>query len=144
MLKRLGILLLLAAGCAPREPAPVRYGADVCHFCKMTILDNRFSASLLTAKGRTLAFDAVECLVNHLAQVVDPKPPAVIRVADFSRPGTMVPAGAACYLVSPALPSPMGEFLSAYGSTDSCRAVQARRGGETYSWEEIRARLAKP
>ena len=103
----------------------------------MTIMDKRFPASMLTLKGRTVHFDAVECLVDHLAAVEDPGQGTVLRVTDFSMPGSMTDATTAHYLVSENIASPMGRNISAYASPDSCQQMQHRMGGEMYSWNEL-------
>ena len=41
----------LAASCAA-EPSPIRFGADTCDYCRMTIADERFGSEIVTKKGR--------------------------------------------------------------------------------------------
>ncbi|MCX8489678.1 MAG: hypothetical protein ORN54_01270 [Cyclobacteriaceae bacterium] len=43
-------ILLLFISCST-EPEPLVYGTDICHFCKMTLMDKKFGAELVTKKG---------------------------------------------------------------------------------------------
>ena len=49
-----------------QKPAEIRYGEDQCIHCHMTITDSRFVAEIVTAKGKALKFDAIECMVSYL------------------------------------------------------------------------------
>jgi len=59
------MLCCLLTACS-HEPDPIRYGKDACAHCKMTIMDKRFSAELITAKGKVFKFDAAECMAGFL------------------------------------------------------------------------------
>ena len=54
------ILLLLISSCNT-EPQKINYGKDLCEHCKMTIMDKKFGAELITKKGKTMKFDSGEC-----------------------------------------------------------------------------------
>ncbi len=129
-------LAVQVAACVPGQPAPIRYGQDACSHCRMTIVDDRFSASLLTPKGRTLSFDAVECLVAYLNEH-GTQEGDVIVVADYASPGTMADAATARYLRSDAINSPMGGGLASFARADSCETVRRRLGGTAGSWHEL-------
>jgi copper chaperone NosL len=114
-----------------------------CSHCKMILMDQKFAGSLLTAKGRTYQFDAIECMVQYLE---DQKQDSgfVLRVADYSNPGVMADAHSACYLVSEQVNSPMGGHLLACAHPDSCARMHERLGGTVYSWEELTKELPSP
>jgi len=44
-------LLGLTYGCTV-EPEPLVYGADICHTCKMTLMDPKFGAEIITKNGK--------------------------------------------------------------------------------------------
>ena len=44
-------MIIGVASCST-EPEPLHYGTDVCHFCKMTLVDNKFGAELVTKNGK--------------------------------------------------------------------------------------------
>jgi copper chaperone NosL len=135
------LLLGLLAGCQA-EPKPIAYGSDACHFCRMTIVDQQHGAEMVTRKGKVFKFDAVECLLNYLREV-DDQSVALYLVNTYTRPGELIDATGATYLVSEGIPSPMGEFLTAFeNEMDALDAVE-KHGGAVYSWAEIRNRFKK-
>ena len=134
-------LLLITSGCRV-EPEPIDYGSDGCHFCRMTIVDQQHGAELVTTKGKVFKFDAVECMLYHLNQV-DSQAVAFLMVNTYSRPGELVEATQATYLVSEGIPSPMGEFLTAFENESAALEAQKEHGGELYSWERIKNQFKK-
>ena len=99
-------------GCTS-TPKPIQYGADGCHYCSMTIVDNQHAAQFMTAKGKTYSFDATECMLNYLKEI-DPSDVAFALVNDYNAPGEFIDATEATYLISENIPSPMGEYLTAF------------------------------
>jgi copper chaperone NosL len=64
------LLVLLLLACNP-ESQPINYGADMCEFCRMSIVDQRFGSEIVTQKGKVYKFDAVECMINYLDDRVE-------------------------------------------------------------------------
>lgn len=137
----LWFFLVLLEGCKVK-PEPIAYGSDACHFCRMTIVDQQHGAEMVTRKGKVFKFDAAECLLNHLREV-DDQSVALYLVNTYTQPGDLNDATGATYLVSKGIPSPMGEFLTAFeNETDALDAAE-KHGGTLYSWTEIRNRFNK-
>lgn len=132
-------LLLLTVSCKI-APQPIAYGTDACHFCHMTIVDRQHASELVTAKGKAFKFDAVECMVFHL-QDVTLEEGALTLVTDFNRPGTLIGAENASFLVSENLPSPMGAFLTAFASEAEGQEARQAYGGVLYDWDGIQKKL---
>ena len=132
-------MLLLASSCKV-EPQPIVYGSDPCHFCRMTIVDKQHGAELVTGKGKVFKFDAVECMLHHLNQADFPSI-AFMMVNTYAMPGELQDATKAAYLVSEGIPSPMGEYLTAFENKTGALEAQKKYGGTLYSWEEIRNRF---
>ncbi|WP_149273041.1 nitrous oxide reductase accessory protein NosL [Pareuzebyella sediminis] len=130
-----GIIL----GCS-RTPKLLEYGSEGCHYCKMTIVDKQHAAQFMTKKGRTYAFDATECMLNHLKEI-DPETVDLFLVNDYNDPGNMIDATMATFLISRNIPSPMGEYLSAFATEEAAKKVQVEHGGELFSWTEINTRF---
>ncbi len=130
----------LFVSCTP-EPQPIEYGADACDFCKMTIVDRQHAAEVVTAKGRVYKFDAVECMVNYVQREGDEQM-AFLLVNDYANPGQLIDARSSTFLISRAVPSPMGAFLSAFERTEAARAVVEAKGGTLYNWTELKAHFA--
>lgn len=130
-------MALAAASCAP-SPKPINYGSDMCHYCKMTIVDRQHAAEAVTAKGKAFKFDAIECMVNYLEEQQEQEH-AFLLVNDYEAPGELIPAQESYYLISPNIPSPMGAYLSAFNTEQRARAVQSEKDGEVFDWEGLRS-----
>ncbi|MBT8401227.1 MAG: nitrous oxide reductase accessory protein NosL [Rhodothermia bacterium] len=125
------------SGCTP-GPSPIRYGEDQCDFCRMTILDERYGAELVGAKGKVYRFDSIECLASHVGTPeFDQQHVHSLWVADFASPGSLVEIKDATILHSDNIASPMGMNLAAFGPImDNEKAINAF-GGKTMGWEEV-------
>ncbi|MFH6602521.1 nitrous oxide reductase accessory protein NosL [Maribacter algicola] len=135
----LGFLILVLASCkvAPEE---INYGSDACYFCSMTIVDQQHAAQIVTKKGKVFKFDASECMMNHLGDI-DNSEIAIFLVNDYNAPGELIDATKATYLVSEGIPSPMGEFLTAFETIGAAQKSKVEHEGEIYSWEELMDRF---
>ena len=123
-------LLIYSCG---TKPQPINYGSDACSFCQMTIVDRQHSAEIVTVKGKSYKYDAIECMMNDLSKWKRPDV-ALFLVADYDRPGELIDATNANYLISEDIPSPMGEFLSAFGDDISM-------DGEKFNWASLKERF---
>lgn len=133
------IAILTFASCE-LNPKPIIYGSDVCHFCSMTIVDKQHAAQIVTKKGKAFKFDAVECMVNHLKDV-DVTSIELFLVNDYQAPGDLIDAKKATFLISKDIPSPMGEYLSAFQSRVEADNIEAENNGKLYSWNELLTRF---
>ncbi|MCR9227908.1 MAG: nitrous oxide reductase accessory protein NosL [Flavobacteriaceae bacterium] len=133
------LAMLLSLGCSVR-PKPIDYGHVGCHYCSMTIVDRQHAAQLVSQKGKVFDFDAIECMVNHLKEV-DESSMALFLVNDYERPGELVDATTATYLISENIPSPMGEYLSAFTSKKTAEKIKNTHNGELFTWIEINERF---
>ncbi len=135
------VLVLVTTSCTVKQQ-PIHYGEDACEFCLMTIVDKQHAAELVTKKGKAFKFDASECMINYLAEKEE-NDFELFLVADFSKPGTLINAKEAWYIISKKIPSPMGAFLSAVSTKDDAQKLQKEYGGNIYSWEELLQHLKK-
>lgn len=134
-------MVILALACTV-EPRDIAYGSDMCEYCKMTVVDQRHAAQLVTAKGRIYMFDAIECLVNY-TQDNDDQLFAHLLVNDYLAPGTLIDAMSASFLISDAIPSPMGAFLSAVKDEAIAISLREEKGGETFTWRSLNDHFKK-
>lgn len=132
------ILILIVAGCSP-EKAPINYGHDGCSYCKMSIVDPRFAAELVTDKGKVYKFDAVECMLNQLNEEQG-KRYSLQFISTFDKQ-ELTPAEACYFLRSPELPSPMGMYLAGFSSQQVALDYQSKYGGKLYSFQEIKEKI---
>jgi copper chaperone NosL len=121
-------------------PEPIDYGSDVCHFCSMTIVDQQHAAQFVTKKGKVFKFDAAECMLNHLKEIDDSQL-ALFLVNDYKAPGELIDATKATYLISQGIPSPMGEFLTAFENSEDAEQAKLEHRGDLLSWNELRLRF---
>jgi len=125
------------------EPKKIEYGKDHCYHCDMTVVDKTHAAQYVTKKGRTYMFDAVECLVLKLNDENNEDKLAFILVANYTNPGELIDAKTATYLISEKIKSPMGANLSAFKSLETAKKAQSMYSGKLYTWNELKAKLAK-
>ncbi|PCH73033.1 MAG: hypothetical protein COB98_11260 [Flavobacteriaceae bacterium] len=122
------------------EPEAINYGKDICNYCKMEIIENSHAAQYVTKRGGQFKFDAIECLVHALSEV-NVSEIQLYLVSDFSKPGTMIIAQEATYLVSHGIKSPMGANLSAVSSKELAEKLRKEHGGDLYTWDALIKKL---
>jgi copper chaperone NosL len=106
----------------------------------MTIVDHQHAAQLVTLKGKVTSYDAIECMINF----IDDNPElnfAFVLVSDFYEPAELIDAKKAQYLVSPNLPSPMGEYLTAFSNQKDAESMQQEKSGDIYNWDQIQTHI---
>ena len=138
--KGLGIgFLFILFGCNV-SPKPIEYGSDGCHFCKMTIVDKVHAAEIVTNKGKVYKFDATECMVNF-SHEFETSEIELYLSNNYTEPEVLIDATKATFLISKNIPSPMGEFLSAFKNKADAEKLQAEKDGDLFTWEELLAKF---
>ena len=131
------LLIFLAASCTVKE-RPISYGSDECDYCKMTIMDHRYGAELVTQKGKAYTFDAAECLIEYLYHNEETgQNSKFLLVTSFTEPDHLIDAKSAIYLVSNGMPSPMGAYLTAFSDREIAQEYHQEKGGELFTWDEL-------
>ena len=125
-------------GCVPKQ-VDINYGVDSCAYCKMSIVDPKFGAELITEKGRVYKFDAIECMVHYDHEMQ--KPAAKYLVNVISRPGILVPATDCRFVFSKEMPSPMGANLSAHLEVDDLPVILTDQEIRPLAWDTMRKEL---
>ena len=140
----LGIIcLLLSVTSCEIKPAPINFGSDSCHFCKMTIVDRQHAAQYVTKKGKQFKFDAVECMLNDLSENgIDHL--GLLLVSDYVHPGEMTDATQATYLISEGIKSPMGANLSSFSNKSDAESSLEIHGGKLFLWKEMLIKYQVP
>ena len=132
--------VLILSSCSV-EPQPINYGSDACEFCKMTIVENRWAAEIVTEKGKAYKYDAIECMMNYMNRNdIESDGLALLLVDDYSQPAVLIDATKATYIKSEAIPSPMGAFLSAFKNADDADATVKEKGGQVFDFQELKSR----
>ncbi|HAL81974.1 MAG TPA: copper-binding protein [Mucilaginibacter sp.] len=129
------IMIGLLSACS-RAPEPIQYGKDACTHCRMTIMDKRFAAEIVTAKGKVFKFDAAECMADFLKEKpeIATNENSIFLVSDFNHPGQFVDARKSFFLNDNSLTSPMGGNLAAFSSENSAKELQKDKSARIYNW----------
>ena len=120
----------------------IEYGKDQCSFCSMNIVDKMHAAQYVTEKGKQFKFDAIECMINDITRHNKTGLP-IMLVADYNRPGAMIDANSAAFLVSKGIKSPMGGNLSAVSTTKEAERLKDEFSGKIYNLESLTEKYTK-
>jgi copper chaperone NosL len=138
-MKVVPVFLILAAlySCAP-QPEPLQFGRDGCHFCKMTLMDRRFGAELVTEKGKVYKFDDISCMMGFYrnGELRDAKISHEL-IVDYAQPGNLINARTAIFVSSENVKSPMAANVAAFSRKDIAEKHQTIWQGALFSWDEI-------
>jgi len=136
------IMLALVFWACSIEPEPLIYGKDQCHSCKMTLMDKKFGAELVTTKGKVYKFDDINCLFNFYNEgSVNKEDFRLKLVVDFSRPEKLIDAEKAVYLKSGEIKSPMASQVAAFETTQTNLA--AEWNATEYEWGELQNQFSQ-
>jgi copper chaperone NosL len=118
---------------------PIEYGTDKCSHCRMSVVDQRFACQLVTTKGKSYSFDAVECMIQYIdTQIVDETSIAILASNTLDKPSQLSDATSLIYLVSENMPSPMGAYINPFSENTNALENHQKNGGQLYSWSELR------
>jgi len=139
MKKFLFLILVCGITACKRQFEPINYGHEACTHCKMTIMDKRFAAEILTGKGRAIKFDDLECLLKYVKDEHFADPEAKFFVADYNHPGgEYLDARTAVYIQSEKLQSPMGGNYASSATTESANQLNASFKAALLNWDNLR------
>jgi copper chaperone NosL len=128
---------LFIIGCNA-EPEPILFGVQECSHCRMTITERPFAAQIMTVKGRTHSFDAIECMMQYSkVNFATHQEVRFFRVADQNAPHELFDATMATYVISEAIPSPMGGNLSAFRNRNVAADRLGTLEGDVLTWVEL-------
>jgi copper chaperone NosL len=122
------------------EPQAIDYGSSQCHFCKMTIVDSQHASEIVTVKGKSYMYDAIECMLNDL-QNRNQTEIKLYLVADYQNPGNLIDVSEAHFLICDAIPSPMGAYLSAFSDQNKRDELSDNNEGDNFGWHQIKAKF---
>jgi len=129
--------LLCLMGCST-EPVPIAFGKDICHFCKMTAMDNKYGAELVTMKGKIYKFDDVNCFLNFYNSGFEEERDIKYKlVIDYSNPGHLIDAGNAFYLKSGEIRTPMNSGIAAFETKSKMDSFKKEWKGIYLAWGEV-------
>jgi copper chaperone NosL len=128
----LAVACLLTA--CSRGFEPIEYGKDACAHCKMTIMDKRFAAEMVTPKGKVFKFDDISCLRAATAEM----PGSMLYVNDYTgNAGTALNAATAVYLRHESFSSPMNGNLAAFPDKTAAGPMKDSLQLPLLTWETL-------
>nr|AWJ66063.1 nitrous-oxide reductase accessory protein [uncultured bacterium] len=133
-------LLLIVQSCTPQQ-SPIEFGKDSCSYCKMSIVDQQYGAEIVTPKGKVFKYDAVECMINAMCDDERVKEVHASYVVNHDNPKELIDATSSLYLFSKELPSPMGEFLTAFKTQVEAEKSQEKYKGDLLNLDGVRELL---
>ncbi|SKB29981.1 nitrous oxide reductase accessory protein NosL [Daejeonella lutea] len=132
------IALLLILNSCSNAPVPIKLGKDNCHFCKMTISDERFGAEIVTKKSKVFKFDDPHCATSFLnSNTIRREEIAGIYFVNFNKPHDLIDAEKAHFLQSPSLRSPMNGNIASFSHKDSLEKAVLTHYGNITTWEDM-------
>lgn len=137
MKKIIIIMAVILFSCKP-EPEAIHYGTEACHTCKMTLMDKKFGAELVTAKGKVYKFDDLNCMVGFFnSGYLSDQTIQYKLVIDYSQPEKLISAEEAFYLKSDHVRSPMASGIAAFETHDTLQKYKAELNGIELTWGEL-------
>lgn len=135
------ITFFLLASCST-APEPLVFGKDGCFTCKMTLMDNKYGAEIVTKKGKVYKFDDLNCLMNfYKADLESEENIAHILVIDFANPEQLIDAQRANYVQAEQIRSPMASHVAAFDTSESLEKFNAEWNGKEMNWSELQEKL---
>ncbi|SHH16920.1 copper chaperone NosL [Chryseolinea serpens] len=120
------------------KPEPLVMGKDACYTCKMTLVDEKFGAEILTRKGKIYKFDDLNCMVNFIHSGYEPKENvASYLVANYVGTPKLLDATKSFYSQSDLIRSPMAGHVAAFERKDEFEKFNAEWHGTMLSWDEL-------
>jgi copper chaperone NosL len=131
------LALLLLASCK-NSFDPIDYGHDACAHCRMTILDKRYAAEILTKKGKAYKFDDISCLRKYMSENKLSQDGMSMFVADYKNPDSkFLDAQYVVYLHSEIFKSPMNGCYAAFERSENAWALKDSLNTELLKWENL-------
>ena len=122
------IATILITGCNPK-PEKIAFGKDNCAECKMTIMDPRFGAEIVTTKSKVYKFDDAHCVATFLERrVVELSEIDQTLFVDYNNSNEFVKVSKAEFVVSSQLKSPMGGNAAAFRNETEAKKKSAEIG----------------
>ena len=131
------LLISLLFGCSA-DPRAINYGEDVCHHCKMKLMDPKYGAEVVTQKGKIFIFDDVNCLMSFLeSDEVNEQDLKHILITDYDQTESLSDATISFYLKSEAFKTPMASNIIAFSDYETLKKYKKEHGGVYLAWGEL-------
>lgn len=120
------------------KPEPFEIGKDMCEECKMTIMDPKFGAEIITKKGKIYKFDDAHCVVNYVKNGSMKEADIAQTVfSDYTDHKNFIDAKASFFVVSEQLKSPMNSNAASFPSKEIAEQKAKDINGTVKNWEQL-------
>ena len=137
MNKLIVLLLLIVFISCQVKPEPLQYGIDACYACKMTLMDEKFGAELVTKKGKVYKFDDVNCMLGvYHSDFESQQDIAHLLVVNFAKPTQFIDATNSWYLKSDSIRTPMASGVAAFATQEEYSPFKKKWKAILMSWGE--------
>jgi copper chaperone NosL len=138
MKKYLFILFTILFVACSNQPQPINYGTDECAECKMTIMDKKFGAELISAKGKVFKFDDWVCMIGFIKNGGIAENEINKRlVLNYQTENSFIDAEKAVYYVTEDLHSPMNGNAAAFQTMKAAQKFQDNKPGVIMEWSKL-------
>ena len=118
---------------------PIDYGSDGCAHCKMTIMDARFGAEIVTGKGKVFKFDDILCLKQYLEEKNIEDEHLMIFVEKYNeQQNDVTDATQAVYIKHESFASPMNGDYAAFAGIDDAQSLSDSLHADILEWRNLR------
>lgn len=138
-MKMISIILItvLFLSCSS-DPVPLQYGKDACYTCKMTLMDKKFGAEIVTKKGKVYKFDDLNCMVNFYNSGYEPEENiAHLLVVDFAQSEKLIDTKHTFFVKSDKLRTPMASQITAFEHEEEYKKFKKEWNGILLGWGEV-------
>lgn len=133
----IGMLGCVTVSCQVK-PRPIQLGKDNCDLCRMTIMDPKFGAELVTKKGKTYVFDDMICLFRfQKGPTVAQQDISTMVVIDHDQPDSFIDLDKAWFRVAADVNSPMGSHVAGYASQAAASKKGTGAGIQILNWKDL-------
>lgn len=141
---RVAVIVFLLMGCNPKAEK-INLGKDQCAECKMTIVDPKFGAEIVTKKGKVYKFDDTHCIAVFLERRgVELNSIHQTLFVQYNAPGEFVKVKSAEFVVSSQFKSPMGGNAAAFKNAAEAKKTSAEiEGSRVTNWATLYNILVK-
>ncbi len=130
-------LLPLLNSCSA-GPEAIVPGTDHCAFCKMTIADQKYSAEIVTKKGKVYKFDDIHCMLSFSkANTADAAQVKDYYLSDFGGTHALVKVADCHFLQGNQIHGPMNGDIIAFGNRDSLLKTAAGLNASEVTWSNL-------
>ena len=128
--------MMLTLSCQTDGPKPITLNSDACDNCKMTIVDGKFGAEVITKKGRAYKFDDILCMRNYV-EANDMSKMKSFYVHDYTKDNVLIPATSAHYLKGGNIHSPMNGNIAAFTSAAAAKEFESKLKANSTTWDAV-------